>query len=206
MKFSRQESWSGLLFPSSGDLSDPGIKPRSPILLADSLPSQPPGKHGWHRGKEPTCQCRKRKRREFNPWVRKWQPTPIFLPGEFHGQRSRAGYSPWGRKGLEVTEQSHTHVRIQWRSLTGTARPGDQVNITGSVMLSHVPWWDEMRDLHLCGLPPQTHDSEKNIRLNLIGRHPTKPLPGPPQNQHGHQKQGKPEKLSLPEELRRQDD
>ena len=128
------------------------------------------------------------------------------LVREFHGQRSRAGYSPWGRKGLEVTEQSHTHVRIQWRSLTGTARPGDQVNITGSVMLSHVPWWDEMRDLHLCGLPPQTHDSEKNIRLNLIGRHPTKPLPGPPQNQHGHQKQGKPEKLSLPEELRRQDD
>ena len=32
------------------------------------------------------------------PWRRKWQPTPIFLPGEFHGQRSPAGYSPWGRK------------------------------------------------------------------------------------------------------------
>ena len=32
------------------------------------------------------------------PWRRKWQPTPVFLPGEFHGQRSLAGYSPWGRK------------------------------------------------------------------------------------------------------------
>jgi len=32
------------------------------------------------------------------PWRRAWQPTPIFLPGEFHGQRSLAGYSPWGQR------------------------------------------------------------------------------------------------------------
>ena len=32
------------------------------------------------------------------PWRRKWQPTPIFLPGKSHGQRSLAGYSPWGHK------------------------------------------------------------------------------------------------------------
>ena len=44
MGFSRQESWSGLLFPTPGDLSDPGIEPRSPALQADSLPSEPPGK------------------------------------------------------------------------------------------------------------------------------------------------------------------
>ena len=53
----------------------------------------------WHSGKESTCQCRKLR---FSPLVRKipqsrkWQPTPIFLPGKFHGQRSLAGYSPWG--------------------------------------------------------------------------------------------------------------
>ena len=47
----------------------------------------------------------------FNPWVRKilwrreWLPSPVFLPGEFHGQRSLAGYSPWGQKKLYVTEQ-----------------------------------------------------------------------------------------------------
>ena len=47
----------------------------------------------------------------FNPWVRKipwrreWQPTPVFLPGEFHRQRSLAGYSSWGRKELDTTEQ-----------------------------------------------------------------------------------------------------
>ena len=43
MEFSRQESWSGLPFPSPGDLPDPGIEPRSPELLADDLPSEPPG-------------------------------------------------------------------------------------------------------------------------------------------------------------------
>ena len=42
MEFSRQEYWSGLLFPSPGDLPHPGIKPRSPTLQADSLPSEPP--------------------------------------------------------------------------------------------------------------------------------------------------------------------
>ena len=52
----------------------------------------------WLSGKEPTCQCR---RLGFDPWVgkfpwrRKWQPTPVFLPGESHGQRSLVGYGPW---------------------------------------------------------------------------------------------------------------
>ena len=44
MGFSRQEYWSGLPFPSPGDLPNPGIEPRSPALQADSLPSEPPGK------------------------------------------------------------------------------------------------------------------------------------------------------------------
>ena len=44
MGFSRQEYWSGLPFPSPGDLPDPGIEPGSPTLQADSLPSEPPGK------------------------------------------------------------------------------------------------------------------------------------------------------------------
>ena len=42
--FSRQEHWSGLPFPSPGDLPDPGIEPGSPALQADALPSEPPGK------------------------------------------------------------------------------------------------------------------------------------------------------------------
>jgi len=55
---------------------------------------------GGARGKEPACQSRKHERHEFDPWVgkipwrRAWQPTPVFLPGESHGQRSLVGYSP----------------------------------------------------------------------------------------------------------------
>ena len=62
------------------------------------------------------CQRRRHKRCVFNPyvgkspWRRKWQPTPVFLPGEFHGQRSLAGYSPQGHKVLDVTEQLNTHI------------------------------------------------------------------------------------------------
>ena len=44
MGFSRQECWSGLPFPSPGDLPDPRIEPGSPALQADALPSEPPGK------------------------------------------------------------------------------------------------------------------------------------------------------------------
>ena len=64
--------------------------------------SQSSGFPGGPKGEEPTCQCRTHKRLGFNPWVRKtpwrrtWQPTPVFLPGESHGQRSLVGYSPWG--------------------------------------------------------------------------------------------------------------
>jgi len=62
------------------------------------------------RDKEPVCQCRRHKRCGFDPWVRKipwrrvWQPTPIFLPGESHGQRSLRGYSPKGCKESDMTE------------------------------------------------------------------------------------------------------
>ena len=59
----------------------------------------------WHDGKESTCQCRRRKRCGFYPWLRKipwsrkWQLTPVFSLGKFHGQRSLVGYGPWGHKG-----------------------------------------------------------------------------------------------------------
>ena len=46
------------------------------------------------------------------PWRRKWQPTPVFLLGKFHGQRSVVGYSPRGRKKLDTTEQLHFHFHL----------------------------------------------------------------------------------------------
>ena len=45
-----------------------------------------------------------------DPWSRKWQPTPVFLPGKSHGQTSLEGYSPWGRKESNMTEHAHTHT------------------------------------------------------------------------------------------------
>ena len=47
MEFSRQEYWSGVPFPSPGNLPNPGIEPRSPTLQADTLPSEPPEKLKW---------------------------------------------------------------------------------------------------------------------------------------------------------------
>jgi len=44
------------------------------------------------------------------PWRRKWQLTPMFLPGKFYGQRSLVGYSPWGHKGSDMTERLSTQA------------------------------------------------------------------------------------------------
>ena len=68
------------------------------------------GLPGGASGKEPACQCRRHKRRGFDPWVgsipwkRAWQPTPLFLPGESHGERGLVGYSPYGCSVSDVTE------------------------------------------------------------------------------------------------------
>ena len=70
---------------------------------------------GGPSGEESTYQCRRCKRWGFTPWVgkihwsRKWQPTPVFLPGKFHGQRILMGYSSWGHKQSDTRE--HTHYR-----------------------------------------------------------------------------------------------
>ena len=72
----------------------------------------------WHSGKEPTCQCRIHRWTGFNPgvgkipWSGKWQHTPVFLPGKFHGQRSLVAYSPQGHKQLDTTEHTHAQLHI----------------------------------------------------------------------------------------------
>ena len=77
----------------------------------------------WLSGKESACQCRRHKRHKFGPWVgsipwsRKWQPTPVFLPGKFHGPRNLVGCSPWGHKELDTTEWLSTciHMNVIWK-------------------------------------------------------------------------------------------
>ena len=65
----------------------------------------------WLSGKQSAHQCRRCKRRGFDPWVReipwkrKWQPSPVFLFGKSHGQRSLVGCSPWVSKELVTKQQ-----------------------------------------------------------------------------------------------------
>ena len=83
MGFPRQEYRSGLSFPSRGDLPDPGIKLTalmSPALVG-SVPLAPPGKPPRVTFGPPQIFSR-----NLYLWRRKWQPTPVFLPGESHGQ------------------------------------------------------------------------------------------------------------------------
>ena len=90
MEFSRQEYWSGQQIPTPGDLPNPRIEPVS--LVSPVLAGRPWWLRWW------IClQCR---RPGLDLWVgkisyrREWQPTPVFLPGESHGQRNFVGYSP----------------------------------------------------------------------------------------------------------------
>ena len=53
------------------------------------------------------------------PWRRKWQSTPVLLPGKSHGQRSLVGYRPQGHKGSDTTERLHFHFHFLLRLLTG---------------------------------------------------------------------------------------
>ena len=65
---------------------------------------------GGASGKEPACQRRRFKRHGFDPWVgkipwrRAWPFTPVFLPGESHGQKSLVGYSPEGHTVSDMAE------------------------------------------------------------------------------------------------------
>ena len=70
--------------------------------------------------KKPACQYRRRRSLGFDPWVRKipwrrkWQNTPVVLPGESHAQRGLAGYSPDGKESdmTEVSKYAHTRAMV----------------------------------------------------------------------------------------------
>ena len=85
MEFSRQEFWSGLPFPSPGDLPNPGIKPTFPALASGFFTTREAGASVCGRI---ISHC-----------------LPVFLARESHGQKSLVGYSPWGLKESDTTEQ-----------------------------------------------------------------------------------------------------
>ena len=105
MGFFRQEYWVGCHALLQGIFPTQGWNPCLLCLLHWQASSVPPR---WYRGKESTDNAGDP---GSIPWVGKifqrkeWQSTLTFLPRKFHGQRSVAGYSPWGHKELDTTEQ-----------------------------------------------------------------------------------------------------
>ena len=82
----------------------------------------------------------------FHPWIRKmpWrrksQPSPVFLSGKSHGQRSLAGYSPWGHKESDTTEHTQTHTYIcisyqKWSHTLYNALQPDFLNLGASLYI-----------------------------------------------------------------------
>ena len=84
--FSRREYWSGLPFPSPGDLPQPGIEPGFPVLQADSLPSEPPGKPSWGISTSPIHRLLSVLNPRKGPFV-SWHTKDYFLTHFFHGFR-----------------------------------------------------------------------------------------------------------------------
>ena len=99
---------------------------------------------GGASGKESACQCRRQKILGFSPWVgkipckRAWQPTPVFLPGESHGQRGLMGQSPQGPKELDTTEATqHTaHQEAKWHEFLNESKFEFQFEVYVAVLLS----------------------------------------------------------------------
>ena len=117
------------------------------------LPWQFPGGAS---GKESANQCR---RCEFDswvgkiPWRRKRQPTPVFLPGEFHGQRRLVGYSPWGHKELDTTEHTHFTLLL-WTQHFHCRGPTWVQSLVG-----------QLRSHELCGWPKKMKIFKKKMEL-----------------------------------------
>ena len=120
--FSMQEYWSGLPCLPPGDLPVLGMEPvslMSPALAGSFFTTSATWEalylSYFHCGLQGQIHLENSLLVIF--WRREWQSTLVFLSGEFHGQRSLAGYSPWGCKESDMTEQLTcatriTHVRI----------------------------------------------------------------------------------------------
>ena len=102
-------------------LAERGLWGTGPIAVLHSLAGLP-WWHNWQRTHLPTQETQIPSLGRDDPWRRKWQPTPVFLPGKPHGQRSLAGYSPWGHEGLrhnlaaKITTGlvAHLHMGSSW--------------------------------------------------------------------------------------------
>ena len=74
------------------------------------------------------------------PWRGKWKPTPVFLPGKFHGQRSLVGYSPWGHNESDTTEHTrvHTHTHTYRYLLSDYGVPSRTRHHEGDIIVRSI--------------------------------------------------------------------
>ena len=95
----------------------------------------------WLSGKEFDYQCRRLRNRGFSPWVRKspWrrkrQPAPLFVPGEVHGQRDLASYSPWVPKASDTTEHACIQAMETQPKLEDSGREASELSLLLTVRL-----------------------------------------------------------------------
>ena len=75
------------------------------------------------------------------PWRRAWQPTPVFLPGKSHRQRSVVGYSPWGLKESDTTEWLDKSLELAFSKVSFIASLWDSLEVTLSGLFSPYSWF-----------------------------------------------------------------
>ena len=94
---------------------------------------------GGSDGQESACKVKNPWVRKI-PWRKKWQPTPVFLPGEFHGQRSLVGYSPWSHKESDTTLITTVTI-IHMQEREAKEIEGDKLKSTSQVVRTSIVSW-----------------------------------------------------------------
>ena len=106
----------------------------------------------WLNSKESTCECRGW---GFNPWIgkipcrREWQPTLVFLPGKYPGQRSLASYSPWGCKGVDTTQRLEQQQLNDWPRAGHQGHSSDQMVLGSGLKEAARVGWGRHRTIHI---------------------------------------------------------
>ena len=154
MGFSRQKYWSGLPFPSLVNLPDPGIKPGSPALQVDALPSEPPGKPHNLQASPPKC---------LSVTVEGFNIGLKILWSSYI-QKMVFTFSPLDC-GLDLEHGKGKTVAQQWRKLADHFKWS---GLTSAVVLSHTPQYNSMkRVFHLCEIFPQILNPSLNYEENF---------------------------------------
>ena len=116
MGFSRQESWSELPCPPPGDLPDPGIKPGSPALQVDALPTEPPGKPKWF---DILCH----KATNYGKFLKRWEYQITCLLRNLYAGQEATERDMEQLTGLKLGKEDTESPRVTWAVTQGLLSP-----------------------------------------------------------------------------------